>query len=55
MSQPKLSDPDATLDSMVQKASVPTLATLFRRAKESGAIKPVSEYGGKPTVDPPPA
>ena len=43
---PEVSDPDATLDTMIQQASVPTLATLFRKAKDSGAIKPVTGYGG---------
>lgn len=44
-----LSDPDARLDDMVEKAAVPSLATLFRKAKDSGAIKPVSGYGNTPT------
>lgn len=44
-----LSDPDASLDRMVHTASVPDLATLFKRAKDKGAIGPVSNYGeGKP-------
>lgn len=43
-----LSDPDARLDDMIEKAAVPSLATLFRKAKDSGAIKPISGYGGQP-------
>jgi hypothetical protein len=34
---------------MIEKAAVPSLATLFRKAKDSGAIKPISGYGGTPT------
>lgn len=44
-----LSDSDARLDDMMQKAAVPSLATLFRKAKDSGAIKPLTGYGGTPT------
>jgi hypothetical protein len=44
----QLSDPDAKLDDMIEKAAVPTLATLFRKAKASGAIKPITGYGGTP-------
>lgn len=44
--KPDMSEADATLDTMVQQASVPSLATLFRKAKESGAIQPVAGYGG---------
>lgn len=47
----ELSDPDARLDDMVEKAAVPSLATLFRKAKASGAIKPVSGYGNTPTTN----
>ena len=36
---------DDTLDQLIQQASVPNLATLFRRAKEAGVIGPVSVYG----------
>jgi hypothetical protein len=43
---PEVSDPDASMDTMIQQASVPTLATLFRKAKDSGAIKAVTAYGG---------
>lgn len=43
---PDVSDPDAKLDDMVEKAAIPSLATLFRKAKDQGAIKPVVAYGG---------
>lgn len=42
---PFVSDPDARLDDMIEKAAVPSLATLFRKAKDSGAIKPATGYG----------
>jgi hypothetical protein len=45
----EVSDPDAKLDELVQKAAVPSLSSLFRKAKTSGAIKPISGYGGTPT------
>ena len=45
----EVSDPDAKLDDMIQKAAVPSLSSLFRKAKTSGAIKPISGYGGTPT------
>jgi len=35
-----------SLDALVQQASVPDLATLFRRAKDSGVIVAGKEYGG---------
>lgn len=35
-----------SLDQMVQAASVPNLADLFRKAKQTGAIGPVTVYGG---------
>ena len=38
---------DDSLDQMVQAASIPSLADLFRKAKASGAIAPVSSYGGQ--------
>lgn len=38
---------DDTLDNMVQQASTPSLATLFKKAKDAGAIKPVSAYGNQ--------
>lgn len=34
-----------TLDTMVQQASTPTLATLFKRGKEAGLIQPTTGYG----------
>lgn len=37
---------DDRLDSMVQSASVPDLATLFRKAKDSGVIKGFDGYPG---------
>lgn len=40
---------DDSLDRLVEAASVPSLSTLFRRAKEKGVIGAVSNYGeGKP-------
>lgn len=45
----KMEDTDA-LDDMVRRASVPNLASLFKRGKESGLIKPSSEYGGTKTA-----
>lgn len=36
---------DESMDTLIQQASVPNLATLFRRAKEAGVIGPVSVYG----------
>ena len=39
---------DDTLDQMVTQASVPNLATLFRRAKETGAIAAFEGYAGGP-------
>jgi len=41
----KVSEPDDSLDQMVEAASYPNLAALFRRAKETGAIGAVSVYG----------
>jgi len=41
-----LSVDDATLDLMVQQASAPSLASLFKQAKDQGLIGPVSHYGG---------
>jgi hypothetical protein len=34
-----------TLDSLVQAASTPNLSTLFRKAKDTGLITPVTTYG----------
>lgn len=36
---------DERLDSLVQAASVPNLADLFRKAKATGAIAPMAAYG----------
>ena len=36
---------DADLDQLVQKASTPSLATLFQRGKDAGLLKPGKEYG----------
>lgn len=41
-----VSAPTDTLDALVQQASAPDLVTLFRRAKDRGALS-VSEYGEK--------
>jgi hypothetical protein len=46
MTADSVSDPDDTLDSMIQQASVPSLSSLFKKAKETGAIKAVPAYGG---------
>lgn len=35
-----------SLDSLVQAASIPNLAALFKRAKDTGIITPAKEYGG---------
>ena len=45
-----LSVPDATLDTMIEQASLPTLASLLKKGIESGLIKPAHEYssGTKP-------
>jgi hypothetical protein len=46
---PKTTDPlsvdDASLDSLVEKASVPNLAALFGQAKKQGLIQAQQEYG----------
>ena len=41
----RVSDPDATIDRMVERASRPSLATLFQRGKAAGLIQPATEYG----------
>jgi hypothetical protein len=46
----KVSDPGTTieedeLDRMVEKASTPSLADLFRQGKKSGLIQAGKEYG----------
>lgn len=39
-----LSDLDDSLDDMIEKASLPTLASLLRRGIQSGLIKPTHDY-----------
>lgn len=39
---------DDRLDQMVSQASIPDLATLFRKAKDSGAIGAFEGYPGGP-------
>ena len=41
---------DDSLDTMIEQASIPTLASLLKRGIESGLIKPAHEYshGVKP-------
>lgn len=41
----EVSEVTDSLDALVQAASVPNLADLFRKAKASGAIGPVTSYG----------
>lgn len=36
---------EASMDQMVQAASIPSLGTLFQRGKEKGLLKPQQEYG----------
>jgi len=36
---------DDTMDAMVQAASIPNLASLFKAGKKRGLIKPTSAYG----------
>lgn len=43
----KVSVADDTLDQLVERASVPSLADLFGKAKKSGLIQPVLPYGGE--------
>lgn len=40
----EVSDPGDTLDTLVQQASVPSLATLFKRAKDKGVLEPAMQY-----------
>ncbi len=48
--QAEVSASAETIDQMVEAASVPNLATLFKRAKDRGVIGSVSVYGeGAPT------
>jgi hypothetical protein len=42
-----VSEVDASLDRMVEAASVPNLASLFSQAKAKGVITPGKEYGEK--------
>jgi hypothetical protein len=42
-----VSEVDETMDALVQQASIPNLASLFRQGKQRGLIKPVTEYGGQ--------
>lgn len=41
----KLSVSTDTMDDMIEEASVPDLATLYRRGKEKGLLKPQADYG----------
>lgn len=41
-----LSDPDAKIEALVERASIPNLASLFKGAKEKGLIQPTTVYGG---------
>lgn len=41
-----VSDPDAMLEALVVKSSVPNLAALIRKGKTAGLIKPAHDYGG---------
>lgn len=37
---------DDTMDQLVQRASVPSLASLFQKGKAAGLLKPVQGYAG---------
>lgn len=39
-----LSEDDDSLDTMIEQASLPTLASLLKRGIESGLIKPAHDY-----------
>lgn len=41
---PVVSDPSDTLDQLVQKASTPNLASLFKQGQAAGLIKPTEGY-----------
>ena len=41
----KVSVDDDSLDQLVEAASVPNLAALFKRGKEAGLLKPTTGYG----------
>lgn len=40
-----LSDAERSLDLLVQDASVPSLATLFKAGQKAGYIRPIQGYG----------
>ena len=40
-----VSVPDDRLEALVSQASKPTLASLFRRAKDKGVLTPGKDYG----------
>ena len=40
-----VSEVDATMDALVEQASIPNLASLFKAGKKRGLIKPTSMYG----------
>lgn len=40
-----VSEDDDSLDHMVRQASTPSLATLFKRGKQAGLLKPTTSYG----------
>lgn len=42
--QEAMSEVEDRMDTMIQAASTPTLATLFKRGKEAGLLKPVTGY-----------
>lgn len=44
LAESPLSGLDDSLDDMVEKASLPTLASLLRRGIQSGLIKPTHDY-----------
>lgn len=46
---PALSVVDDSLDTMIEQASRPTLASLLKRGVESGAITPTPEYSSGST------
>lgn len=42
-----VSEVDEMMDAMIEKASIPNLASLFRAGKEKGLIQPAYQYGHK--------
>lgn len=40
-----MSEDDTTMDALVQRASTPSLASLFKAGQSAGLIKPAIEYG----------